>query len=358
MRLARKSIDKDALVHNYHYMKSHCLQGGVLVVVKSDAYGHGLVKTAKTLSVDADADGFAVAVLAEGVALREAGIRKLVLLMQGVSSQDELSVAAAQNLTLVVHSFEQLVQLERRGAEGLALWVKFDTGMNRLGFPVEAVEEVLARVQRLRGLSQEPVIMSHFAYADELDLVEEDRAQWELFEKIHMQSGLPASIANSAGALCRPQSQLRWVRSGIALYGAVPVTAAVEHGRQLRPVMRVTAPLTAIRQCKAGDRIGYGGDYVCQRDMKVGVVGIGYGDGYPRHARNGTPVWLGGKRCELVGRVSMDMITIALNDETAMVDDDVELWGAQLPVAEVAAYCDTISYELLCAARGIEEETA
>ncbi len=359
MRLARKSIDTDALLHNYHYLKNCCPHARVLAVVKGDAYGHGLSTAARALSVvggDASADGFAVAVVPEGLALRRMDAARMILVMQGALDRDELRAAAANGLTLVVHSFGQLAQLERHHAETPALWVKFNTGMNRLGFPAEAADEVVARVKRLFGLPRAPVLMSHFAYADEADMAEEDEAQWGLFERIRSSAGLAASIANSTGALCRPQSRLEWVRVGIALYGAPCRRVAPEHHARLRPVMRVTAPLIAVRQCRAGEGVGYGGAYVCPRDMKVGIIGIGYGDGYPCHARNGTPVWLGGMRRELVGRVSMDMIAVALGDnQTVAVGDVAELWGPNLPVAEVAGHCGTISYELLCAVQGMAE---
>ncbi len=352
-RLARRSIDTDALVHNYRYLKSCCPQTRVLAVVKADAYGHGLATTARALS--ATADGFAVATVAEGLALREFGIEQPVLVMQGALDRDELRAAAARHLTLVVHSPEQLARLERHGADNLRLWVKFNTGMNRLGFPADDADAVLARIKRLRGLSHAPVLMSHLAYADESGMTAEDDAQWRLFERLRDSRTLAASVANSAGALCRPQSQLDWARIGIALYGAPPARAASAHHERLRAVMSVTAPVIAVRQCKAGDRVGYGGTHVCPRDMQVGIIGIGYGDGYPRHARNGTPVWLGGRRRELVGRVSMDMLAVALDDGTTAVGDTAELWGKHLPVAEVAAHCGTITYEILCAARGMSE---
>ena len=356
-RSARKSVDTDALVGNYRYLKSLDARARVLAVVKSDAYGHGLVKAARALSA-AGADGFAVAVTAEGLALRDAGIDRPVLVMQGAAGREDLSAAAAHSLTLVVHSREQLAALEQHGAEGLGLWVKFDTGMNRLGFPVADRGEVLARVRRLRGLQRLPVLMSHFAYADEPAAADRDEAQWRLFEQVRAAAGLDASVANSAAALCRPRSRLDWVRSGIALYGAPPAHAAADHRRALKPVMRVTAPVIAVRRCKAGGRVGYGGTYTCPRDVTVAVVGIGYGDGYPRHARNGTPVWLAGAFRGLIGRVSMDMIVIALDDDTRVaVGDIAELWGPRLPVSRVAECCGTIAYELLCAARGIGEDS-
>ena len=356
MHLARKFIDSAALVSNYRYLKHLCKKAQVLAVVKSDAYGHGLVRVARVLSERARVDGFAVAILDEAVALRESDIRRPILVMQGAADREELRTAAVYELELVVHSFEQLAQLEKHGAEALSLWVKFDTGMNRLGFPLTEADEVLDRVGQLRGLSRQPVLMSHFAYADEPEMAADDERQWLLFERLCAKRKLPSSIANSAGVLRRPESHLDWVRVGIALYGAPPANTATEHRHELAPVMKVTAPLTAIRHCKAGERIGYGGTYTCRRDMKTGIVGIGYGAGYPRCAPSGTPVWLGNRRRRLVGRVSMDMLAVALDeDDPVAVGDIAELWGANLSVSEIADHCRTISYELLCGARSIRE---
>ncbi len=356
MHLARKFIDGAALVSNYRYLKNLCRKARVLAVVKSEAYGHGLVKVARVLSENTSVDGFAIATLDEAVALREQGIAQQVLVLQGVSGKEELHVAAAYKLALVVHSFEQLVQLERYGAEDLFLWVKFDTGMNRLGFPLEEANAVLGRVRRLRGLSRQPVLMSHFAYADEPEMATDDERQWLLFAGLCTEQKLPSSIANSAGVLCRPESRLDWVRVGIALYGAPPANTAAEHHRRLASVMRITAPVVAIRHCKAGERVGYGGTYTCRRATKIGIIGIGYGTGYPRRAPNEAPVWLGNKCCKLAGRVSMDMLAVVLDEnDPVAVGDIAELWGPNLAVSEVAGYCRMSSYELLCGAQKIQE---
>ena len=353
MHLARKSIDTDALVHNYCYLKDYCRKSRVLAVVKSEAYGHGLIKVARAISSHASADGFAVAVIDEGLMLREAGVTETILVMQGIADKEELQTAKAYNLALVVHSPEQLTCLEKHGANNLMLWINFDTGMNHLGFPAQSADKIIPRVKQL-NTKQEPILMSHFAYANNPEMAKEDEEQWRLFERICAKQKIRSSIANSAGALCRPSSQLDWVRVGISLYGILPATVAAEHHNHLKPTMKVTAPLIAIQHCKAGDRIGYDGTYTCQREMKIGIVGIGYGDGYPRHAPNGTPIWLKGERRELVGRVSMDMLAVILDDEKpASVGDIAELWGPDLSVAEVAKHCGTVSYELLCSARGV-----
>ena len=354
MRSARKFVDTDALVHNYRYLKALDSRTRMLAVVKADAYGHGIVRVARALSATGT-DGFAVAVIAEGLELRDAGIDQPVLVMQGPAGSGDLDIASARDLMLVVHSPEQLAVVEQSGVEDLSLWVKFNTGMNRLGFPVTDAKAVLARIKRLRSLSHPPVLMSHFAYADDPDQADKDEAQWRLFESLRVDTGLAASIANSSGTLCRPQSRLDWARLGIAMYGAPPAHSPAEHRQNLRPVMRLTALVVAVRRCRAGSGIGYGGTYICPRDMQVAIVGIGYGDGYPRHARNGTPVWLAGCRGRLVGRVSMDMAAVALDDGARVAVGDVaELWGPHLPVSEVAAHCGTIAYELLCAARGLK----
>ena len=368
MRSARKRIDVDALLQNYRYLKSLCPGRRVLAVVKSDAYGHGLARIAQTLSADAQADarvdGFAVATINEALALRGMGLEQTIVIMQGFLHAEEIRTAIDQHLTMVIHSSQQLALLEQCQVRDLALWVKFDTGMGRLGFSVAQANEVFGRMERLDGLSQRPVLMSHLGYADEPEMEEENRKQWRLFESLCKDRHIDVSMLNSAGLLASrniPVSQ--WVRVGLALYGIAPVTAQADHARWLKPVMRVTAPVIAVRRHKAGDRIGYGGTYTCPRDMTVGIVGMGYGDGYPRHAQNGTPVWINGVRCELVGRVSMDMIAVfpgitSGDGEEIAVGDTAELWGPELSVAEVAGCGGTIAYELLCAAQKIQEENA
>ena len=349
LRLATKSIDLKGLVKNYDYIKGVCKGARVMAVVKSQAYGHGLTTVAKALS---GADGFAVAQVGEAVALRRAGIEQKILVLQGCHTQSEMDRACEYELSLVCHRRDQLEWLKHAKGRGVDVWVKFDTGMHRLGFSPDSHAEVMASVLALPGLREPPVLMSHLACADERD-PKHAREQIKILKDLHLHyrnRGLPASLANSAAALRWPDAHCDWVRSGIAVYGCAPPAVDAAHDGALVPVMSLTAPVIAVKELKKGARVGYGGTYVCQQPTRVGVIAAGYGDGYPRHARNGTPVWLGGRRHRLIGRVSMDMITVDLEDAGVDSGDVAELWGKNLPVAEVAACCDSIPYELLCGA--------
>ncbi len=347
MLLPRATIDHAALRHNLRRVRRFAPQSRVLVVVKANAYGHGLVPVAKTLE---DADGFAVARLEEALTLREAGIAKPILVLAGVPSGADLIEAARRDCDLVVHRLGQIDLLEREKAlsRRVRVWLKVDTGMHRLGILPEDVPAALGRLARCDALAQRPLLMTHLANADDPS----DPLTARQCAALRGLAGPLAgglSIGNSAGVIAFPESRSDWVRPGIMLYGSTPVRhrSAAELG--LRPVMTVRARLIAVRPCRAGDPIGYGGAYVCPEDMTVGVAGIGYGDGYPRHAPSGTPVLVGDRRVSLIGRVSMDMITLDLRGvPDACVGDPVTLWGEGLSVDEVAAAAGTIGYELLC----------
>lgn len=346
MRPPAKTVSAGALRHNYRLLKALCPHSRILAVVKCDAYGHGLARVARALP---DADGFAVAGVGEGLALRRAGVGARALALQGFLNADELRAATAAGLDLAVHAPAQLDCLEQHDGPLGALWIKFDSGMRRLGFDPADADAVLARVARLPAASV--VLMSHFACADDPADASNAR-QWRVFESLRARADCDASIANSAACMNMPNTRLQWVRAGLAVYGVAPPGA--EHAAGLRPAMRVTAPVVAVRQCRAGDRVGYGGAHVCPRDTRLAVVAAGYGDGYPRAAAAGAPVWLAGGRRKLAGRVSMDMLTVALEDNDRVAPGDVaELWGPRLPVGEVAAHCNALPYELLCAAAGM-----
>ena len=350
VRPARKFIDTEALRANYRELKTLCAPARVLAVVKCEAYGHGMLRAARALAA---ADGFCVATVNEGIALRDAEVDNVIIVLQGFHNAEELRAAAACRLVPVIHSYKQISCLKQNSVpDDLELWVKFDTGMHRLGLPPQSAPEIMRFLFELK-LNRAPVLMSHFACADEADMPGcED--QQHTFEAIRRTYACEASMANSAACLRLPGTRYQWVRSGIALYGSVP-EAASEYQPRFKPVMTLTAPLIALRQCRAGDAVGYGMRYVCPSDMRVGVVAVGYGDGYLRSAPSGTPVWVGGQRQHLLGRVSMDMITVSLSDTDISVGERVELWGSNIPVAEVARHCGTISYELLTAARDIPD---
>jgi alanine racemase len=346
----RARIDLRALRHNLHQVRGAAPHSKVMAVVKANGYGHGLVAVAEALE---EADGLAVARLEEALMLREAGIRKPVTLLEGFMDAAELEVAGRQGLEVVLHSDYQLALLESAHVQApLRVWVKLDTGMHRLGFAPERLQAVIRRLRALSFVQQPPGCLSHLACADERanPATEDQRRRFE--EALDGYTG-ERSLANSAGLLGWPDVHYDWVRPGIMLYGVSPFTDALGPGLGLRPAMTLETRILGIRELRKGDAIGYGGSWVCPEGMRVGVAAIGYGDGYPRHAAAGTPVLVNERRVPLVGRVSMDMITLDLRGhDTVREGDRVVLWGEGLPVEEVAAAADTIGYELLTGITG------
>ncbi len=350
MRPARALIDLQALRSNYGLARE--LGGGrALAVVKADAYGHGAVRCAQAL--EAEADGFAVACIEEALELREAGIRAPVLLLEGFFEADELALVDAHGLWCVVHASWQVEALERaRPARPLNLWLKLDTGMHRVGLsPAEFVDAW----QRLRALPQVQalVAMSHFARADELDC-DRTREQTAAFESTLAGLGAATtSLANSPGLLgWDPRGD--WSRPGLMLYGASPFAdgdvpdGARARLERLQPVMRFESRIIAVRELAPGEPVGYGGRFVCERPTRVGVVAAGYADGYPQFAPTGTSVAIDDRPGRLIGRVSMDMLTVDLTDHPqAGLGSRVELWGGQVRVAELARQAGSSAYALL-----------
>jgi alanine racemase len=345
MRPARALINPDALQHNFTRVRSYASLASVMAVVKANGYGHGLVWTAKTLR---DAAAFGVASVEDGVLLRDAGVKQPICLLEGFFHSEELPALVRYHLSSVVHHESQLWDLEHADkVTPIDVWVKVDTGMHRIGFPPEALPEVIKRLKVCMAVGRVRV-MSHFPSADNhFDTT--TPYQIRLFEEMTRNLNVERSLANSAGIVKWPSSHFEWVRPGIMLYGATPMIGMSAAELGLKPVMTLASELIAINPRRKGDAIGYGGDWVCPEDMPVGVVAIGYGDGYPRHAPPGTPVLVNGARVPLIGRVSMDMMTVDLRDlPDAKVGDSVVLWGAGLPVEEIAALSGTIAYELLC----------
>lgn len=341
------TIKCSALRHNLMIARKHAPNSKVLAVVKANGYGHGIVEVSKAL---AGADGFGVACLDEAIALREAGIQQPILLLEGPFSADELGMIADYNLSVVVHHAQQIAWLEAWRADGrcISVWAKLDTGMHRLGFSPENLSEVMIRLKQCASVKDEIALLSHLANADQPEHPL-NQQQWALFSSSCIDYSGPKSIANSAALLSMPTTQGDWVRPGIMLYGCAPFVSDEASGWDLKPAMTLTASLFSIKQLKAGDAIGYGSSWQCPDDRVIGVVSVGYGDGYPRHAPSGTPVLINGCECPLVGRVSMDMICVDLTHcPTARCGDEVVLWGEGLPIEQVAAAAGTISYELLC----------
>lgn len=339
------SIDCAALRHNLARVREAAPACGVWAVIKANAYGHGLEAVAASLH---EADGFALARLDEALQLRAAGITKPLLILEGVHAADELLTASHAGLEIVVHHQDQLQLLQTISLEKpVGVWLKLDTGMHRLGFSLDTFDAALQQLKTCASVA-EIGVMTHLANADDrLDLT--TRKQCEVFENLTQTLGLPRSCANSAGILGFPDSHYDRVRPGIMLYGISPFNNSIGLDEGLKPVMTFGGSLIAVKQLQAGDRVGYGGTYECPQAMTVGVIGVGYGDGYPRHAAPGTAVLVNGERAEIIGRVSMDMITVDLSYQpAARVGDPVILWGEGLPVEEVAQQAGTIAYELLC----------
>jgi len=339
-------IDLSALRGNLAVAR-HAAGGGKLwAVVKANAYGHGLMRVAGALGDLAD--GFALLDLGDAIALREAGFRQPLLLLEGFFEADELPLYAEYRLTPVLHVLDQVDMLMHAALPArLPVYLKLNTGMNRLGFSAEAFDPVLTALATSPNVSS-VTLMTHFADAD----LERGIAwQMERFAEATQGCGQPVSLANSAALLRFPDSRQGWARPGIMLYGASPfpqMQGAEAIG--LRPAMTLASSLVAVQQLDAGERVGYGGIFTAERPMRIGIVACGYADGYPRHAPVGTPVLVDGRRTRTVGRVSMDMIMVDLEEfPEAGVGSPVVLWGEGLPVDEVAAAAGTVSYELLCA---------
>ncbi len=346
IRSLNKHLDIHALKNNYDYLQKLCTPAKVITVIKSEAYGHGLLRVAKALE---NADGFAVACVSEGIALRRAGVIQKIIVLQGGHELQDIELARNYNLTLVIHCQRQIDGLQQSNCRGLTFWVKFDTGMHRLGFDWAEHKTIIPALLNLRGLAAPPVLMSHFCCADGDEVL--TRMQLQKFEELcayHEKEGMQASIANSAATLSLPESHKDWVRVGLSVYGVTAKNTLLKHRKKLKPVMRLTAPVIAIRNFNKGDRLGYNGEYICTKKTHAAIIGTGYGDGYPWHAASGTPVWLSDKRCYIAGHVSMDMITVDATGADISVGDNAELWGEHISVDEVAEHASTIPYELLC----------
>lgn len=343
-RPLRALIHTSALVNNLQVVRRAAPAAKILSVVKANGYGHDLLRVAQAL---ASSDGFAVLTVHEAVRLREAGCNQPILLLEGVFAPDELTAVAEHRLSIVVHSAEQIAMLQAAWSPvKIEVFLKLNTGMNRLGFAAEHVSAAHAQLRECPVVG--PItLMTHFASADESAGV---GTQFTRFQSATRDLSAPTCLANSAAILRYPETHGSWVRPGIMLYGASPFAEqrAVDLG--LRPAMSLVSEIIAVQQVKRGDGVGYGGAYVAEKDMRVGVVACGYADGYPRHAGTGTPILVGGRRTRTLGRVSMDMLFADLSEmPEAGVGTPVILWGEGMPVEEVARAAGTISYELLTA---------
>jgi len=318
-----------------------------MAVIKANAYGHGLLAIASYLAEQVDA--FAVARIDEAICLRDAGVQGRILVLQGFSRLDELELLQGYQLDSVIHTIVQVELLEAADLpSAITAWLKIDTGMHRLGITPEQFVTIAQRLQQCASVQKQIRLMTHFANADD---IQDDKTtqQLQLFNDTTQHYCAEKSSANSAGIIAWPQAHLDWVRPGLMLYGVSPIFKQAAKEQGLQAVMSLYARIIAIKQLKKGDPVGYGGTWIADKETRIGVVSIGYGDGYPRYAKQGTPVLINNQRVALIGRVSMDMITVDLTEyQHIKIGDQALMWGDGLPVEEIAAYADTIPYTLLC----------
>ncbi|GGD75007.1 alanine racemase [Lacimicrobium alkaliphilum] len=338
-------IDLNVIRNNYQLSCQQAPASKQLAVIKANAYGHGAVQVAKQLEDIAPA--FAVAFIDEALALREAGIRSPILIMEGFFRAQELSLASEKGFWLMLHSPEQIEMLEKTPLPSpLNCWLKVDTGMHRLGILPEHVPAILERLTKRGKLAQSPVLATHMANAEEMNNPLNQR-QIDRLRQLGKDTNSPLSQANSAALMQLPASHSNWNRPGIMLYGCSPL---VQRSEQigLQPAMSVYSEIIAIRELKKGDAVGYGGCWQARKPSRIATLAIGYGDGYPRSTDSQCEVFLHGQRATVAGSVSMDMLGVDISHiPEARVGDKVELWGNNIPVTELARRVNTLSYELL-----------
>ncbi|MBV35755.1 MAG: alanine racemase [Rickettsiales bacterium] len=350
MRPTKAVIDLDALRHNFKTVQQKASGSRVIAVVKADAYGHGLAQIAKALP---DAEMFAVATPLEAYTLRDAGIEQPILLLEGFFEEKELPKIVENDLHLVVHHSPQIDALKRlKTDKKLNIWLKIDSGMNRLGFKVDELPQIEKDLAEVKCINKPVRLMSHFASADDVeDPFTSEQIQTFLESTEHLV--VERSMANSAGILEAKSAHFDWVRPGLILYGCSPMIDSIGADYGLKPVMNLESQIMAIKHLKKGESTGYGRHWFAERDTVIALVAIGYGDGYPRNAENGTPVWVNGRTVPLVGRVSMDMLAVELGPEhSEKIGDRVVLWGKELPAEIVAKHAGTIPYTLSCGVTG------
>ena len=343
-RPAVATIDLEAIKQNYLLAKRLSNNARAVAIIKANAYGHGAVVVAHKLEESVDA--FGVACIEEAVELRNAGITKPILLLEGFFTPDELPYIAKNNIWCAIHNGQQIDQIATMNlSDEITFWLKMDSGMHRLGIAPEDYSELYRKLNALPCCA-EIVCMSHFSSSDEIDNPKTN-TQMATFDASTHEIKAQHSIANSAAILAHANARRDWQRPGIMLYGASPFDHEQENANALQTVMRLTSKIIAIHDLNKGDPVGYGETWVCDKPTRVGTVAMGYADGYPRHAKNGTPVMIDGVKSRLIGRVSMDMITVDLSDvPDAHIGSDVEFWGENISINEIARCADTIPYTL------------
>lgn len=332
---ARAVIRLDHLRHNFTQAAKAAPNSKVMAVIKANAYGHGALGIASAIR---DADAFAVARVKEAIELREAGIDHPITLLEGVITPEAARFAQDYDLDVVVHHPQQVELLKNASVR---CWFKVETGMNRLGLKDEDLKGVVAAVPKQLRLG----LFSHFSDADD-PTHPKNNEQRQRFDHWRNRLELPGGMSGSAAILGGHGTDLEWIRPGIMLYGINPFIAKPA---PLKPVMKLEAPVISVREVAPGETVGYGSTWVAKERTKLAVIAIGYADGYPREMPTGTPVWINNDQAQVVGRISMDMLTVAVNSESRLkVGDWAELWGDQLSVESIGEQCGTIAYTLVC----------
>lgn len=348
MRPLQAIINLSALQHNFLIARRISPLQKLMAVVKANAYGHGLVECATALE-EVGVDALAVSSIEEALQLRQNHLKKPIVLLEGFFEKSEIPFLAKYQLEIVLHHPQQLAYLlEHPPSKPLPVWLKFDSGMNRLGFNVNELQIAYQTLFEHPQIANPIRLMTHLACADEQ---ENNFTIYQLQKFTHITQfwKQEKSIANSAGLLGWPQTHAAWARPGIMLYGSSPFPQQPANNFNLKPVMILKSKLISVKTCQKGETVGYGATWTCPEKMQIGIIAAGYGDGYPRHAKSGTPVYLNGRRVPLIGRVSMDMITVDLRTcENPQLGDVVELWGQHISIDEIAHCAQTISYPLLC----------
>ena len=359
MRAALAEINLSALVQNLQQVRTTAPGSKVLAIVKADGYGHGLEAVASALAqAPQPADAFGVASIDDALRLRQHGITERVVLLSGFDELADFSYIEQLNLDCVVHHPSQIaLLLQAKPTKPMRIWLKIDSGMRRLGFYPSQLAGVIEQLKSALPPGSQWVVMSHFAQADEignrrslseLHASEQSARQVRAFDALAL-TDYTQSLANSGAILGLPEAHRQWVRPGGVLYGLSTHSDACAHELGFAPVMRLSTRLIATKIIEAGDAVGYGGGFIATKRMRIGIAAIGYGDGYPRHASGGAPVWVAGRISKTVGRVAMDLLSVDLSGiEHAEVGAEVVLWGPELPVEQIARAAGTISYELTC----------
>ena len=355
-RKTRAVIHLDHILANYLLANKWAPASKNIAVIKADAYGHGLVEVAKYL--ESTVSAFAVAIFDEAMILRQAGIKKEILILQGVSSVDEVTEIAENSIWTTIHNLEQLeiissAPLNNKLNERILVWLKIDTGMHRLGLSFAELKAALNQIKQCDSINDDIVLSSHFSTADELDN-DETLNQIDVFKSVSAKLNLPVkskfSLANSAALAHYNEARLDWNRPGIMLYGLPLFDRPHKTDQELKAAMSFESSVIGITKIEIGESVGYGKKWTAAKSSTIATISVGYADGYPRHAKSGTPVLIKGQKAKLVGTVSMDLISVDVTDiDEVQIGDPVELWGENLSANDVASWAGTIGYDLITA---------